>query len=237
MYHYLAKGTGFPTDPIYPPGGPKIDPGPQRRPSKPVRIGGRRMVPCEICEGDHEPDDCPFCNYTGQQDVPYLDLSGAPTLYEIAPTHPPSPPYQTEQSDPTLERALNYAEKRLDLLESYDFFPISEWPDWVRRSYIKPHLNHNERFRLWHFLFYNGMDPDTAAVLVLAYNRTYDDAAYRNVRAMADKAKTQAGARYYLSKVPVKDLTSGYVPHNTQQQAAYQRRLASRRRFSGFHAP
>ena len=106
MYHYLAKGTGFPTDPIYPPGGPKIDPGPQRRPSKPVRIGGRRMVPCEICEGDHEPDDCPFCNYTGQQDVPYLDLSGAPTLYEIAPTHPPSPPYQTEQSDPTLERIV-----------------------------------------------------------------------------------------------------------------------------------
>lgn len=62
-----------------------------------------------------------------------------------------------------------------------EFHPIWTWPaDPWRRLFLKPHKNNNERYRLFAFLYLNGMDCRKAAYWVLWHN-TYDASATSDI--------------------------------------------------------
>lgn len=77
-----------------------------------------------------------------------------------------------------------------------DFFPIKDWPWYLRVMAMKEHKNHRERYRLFVFLTANGLHPDTAFAWVTAADArkgeliegVYDRPAYSQLVDMAKKA-------------------------------------------------
>jgi len=44
-----------------------------------------------------------------------------------------------------------------------DFWPIREWPAWAQEVALMSHKNYRERYRLFLFWTFNGLNPNTAA--------------------------------------------------------------------------
>ena len=49
-----------------------------------------------------------------------------------------------------------------------DFFPIHQWPPYLRSYAVAPHLNNYDRFRFFYFFVANGVAPELACEWVLA---------------------------------------------------------------------
>ncbi|QMW68913.1 hypothetical protein [Crucivirus-438] len=75
-----------------------------------------------------------------------------------------------------------------DLHESdEDVVPFRYWPLWAKQLFLKSHKNNNERFRMFSFLFLNGMYPPHIPVYVL-WHGGYDSGAVADVHHMVTKA-------------------------------------------------
>lgn len=77
-----------------------------------------------------------------------------------------------------------------DLQAADIFYPLHDWPIFWRRLFFKRHKLNSERYRLFAFLYLNGMDPVHCAYWVL-YHQTYDDAATRDINRLASKLKEE----------------------------------------------
>lgn len=64
--------------------------------------------------------------------------------------------------------------------------PLDKWPSVWRRLFFKPHKNNNERYRLFAFLYLNGL-PGGSCVYWVMYHNTYDSTAWRDMRTLSFK--------------------------------------------------
>lgn len=76
-----------------------------------------------------------------------------------------------------------------ELYRSDEFTSIHSWPADVRRLFVKQHKNRSERFRLFNFLWSNGMRPGSAAYWVM-WHGGYDAAAIRDMADLVTDAYT-----------------------------------------------
>jgi len=98
--------------------------------------------------------------------------------------------FQVVPNTPREARVWNF------LNSGEDFFPIREWPNYLKEMALKEHKNHRERYRLFLFLSANGLHPDIAAswVLMADYmgkqilHGDYDRAALAQISDMTKKA-------------------------------------------------
>jgi len=76
-----------------------------------------------------------------------------------------------------------------DFKRADEFWPLERWPAFPwRKFFFKPHKKNNERFRLFMFLWLNGMPPDRCVYWIL-YHNTYDAAARSDMNNLAFRAK------------------------------------------------
>lgn len=66
------------------------------------------------------------------------------------------------------------------LLAGDEFPPLREWPELWSRIFFNPHKTHSDRFRLFVFLWQNGMMPSHALFWVFI-GGNYDASAYAHV--------------------------------------------------------
>jgi len=76
-----------------------------------------------------------------------------------------------------------------DFAAADEFHPLHKWPAFPwRKFFFKPHKTNNERFRLWMFMFINGLPPDRCTYWVL-YHGGYDKNAVSDMNNLAYRAK------------------------------------------------
>lgn len=73
--------------------------------------------------------------------------------------------------------------------------PFERWPLDKKQLFLKAHKNHNERFRMFMFLWANGMPPRMALHFTLIH-RGYDESAVRDMRELVKAATLKHGRTY-----------------------------------------
>lgn len=88
---------------------------------------------------------------------------------------------------------------------------VSTWPEHYQQLLHKAHKNYDERFRLFLFLWSNGVPPLTCRHWVLyheQYGYPYDREAHRHLDGMVRDARERPGR---LARYPCFDLEMGRV--------------------------
>jgi len=58
----------------------------------------------------------------------------------------------------------------LDLYNSFEFYDIQRLPVIYQNLILNKNRNHHERFKLWNFLWSNGLDPIRCSAIILLGN-------------------------------------------------------------------
>lgn len=95
--------------------------------------------------------------------------------------------------------------------ENDSFYPLSNWPEWAKTSFVNSHKDRNARFKLFVFFWKNGMEPYRAAHWTIGWHNRhgfpYDQAAMRQVNELVQAAQMMRGRQYaYMWRMPVLDI-------------------------------
>jgi hypothetical protein len=79
-----------------------------------------------------------------------------------------------------------------------NFYHPGTWPNFMKNNLFNHHKKHKDRFKLWRFLYYNGMPPRLAAHFTLYHGRfgyPYDKPAIEDLRAAVKIAEKPRNMR------------------------------------------
>lgn len=78
-------------------------------------------------------------------------------------------------------RLYGYRQRLIREYEARDEGPrLDKWPEWPRQRLLNPYKSHDDRFKLFVFLWQNGMRPEPARYWVLWWIDKPDGPAYQN---------------------------------------------------------
>jgi len=112
--------------------------------------------------------------------------------------------------NPRMARVWNY------LNTGEDFYPIRDWPAYLRASIMSSHRMNRQRFNLFFFLVANGLEPEVAGQWTLLYDvkdgvplsMGYDYEAKRQVQQMI---KQHNDGSLYRERKHIYSMASGKV--------------------------
>jgi len=78
-----------------------------------------------------------------------------------------------------------------------DFWPIREWPPWAQATALQSHKKYRDRYRIFLFWTFNGLNPNTAAgwLYMSDYKHNiplagiYDNSAVSQINGMIKQAR------------------------------------------------
>ena len=109
------------------------------------------------------------------------------------------------------QRGLDARESRLwnYFTRQDDFWPIREWPEWAREAALLHHKKYRERYRLFLFWTFNGLNPFTARMWLIMNDykngryieEHYDRGAWSQIDGMVRAA---LNSELYINREPRK---------------------------------
>lgn len=100
---------------------------------------------------------------------------------------------------------------------SEEGYSLSKWPKWAKDSFFKTHKNHDDRYKLFVFLWKNGVPPDNIESWVLYHEKFgrpfwYDQNAHRQIRDLVLSVNYRQGKQFQtIWRTPVLDIERGFI--------------------------
>jgi len=97
-----------------------------------------------------------------------------------------------------------------------DFYPIREWPAYLRQNVMSPHRRNRERYTLFFFLVANGLDPTTAGLWTLLSDVSHGHILTEGYDAQAERQVAQMMVQHddgslYRERKYMYNMSSGKV--------------------------